>query len=46
MCMSENGIIHISMMKNWASHILFFYKRGIAIYLTALKKRAIRLAYL
>ena len=26
--MSENGTIHITMMKNWVSHILFLKKRG------------------
>ena len=35
--MSENGTIHITMMKNWVSHNLF-----LIIYLAALKKGAIR----
>ena len=26
--MIENGTIHISMMKNWVSHILFLRKKG------------------
>ena len=26
--MSEKGIINVSMMKNWASHILFLRKKG------------------
>ena len=36
--MSENVIIHISMMKNWVSHIFFLRKRGLVVYLAALKK--------
>ena len=40
--MSENGTIHITMMKNWVSHILFLRKRGLIVNLAALKKRAIR----
>ena len=35
--MSENWTIHITMMKNVISHILFLRKRGLIIYLTALK---------
>ena len=43
--MSENGNIHITMMKNWVSHIFFFFrKRGLIVYLAALKKEAIRAA--
>ena len=37
-----NGGIHISMMKNWASHVCFIGKRGLIIYLAAMKKGAIR----
>ena len=40
--MSENGTIHITMMKNWISHILFLRKRGLIVYLAALKKGVIR----
>ena len=43
--MSENGTIHISMMKNWVSHILILRKRGFIVYLAALKKGAIRAAH-
>ena len=43
--MSEKGIIHVSMMKNWASHIFFLEKREFILYLTALKKGAIRHAH-
>ena len=44
--MSENGTIHISMMKNWVSHVLFHRrKRGLIVYLAALKKGAIQAAY-
>ena len=35
---SENGNIHITMMKNWVSHILFLRKRGLIVYLAALKR--------
>ena len=28
MSMSENRTIHITMMKNWVSHILFLRKKG------------------
>ena len=42
---SENGTIHITMMKNWASHIFFLRKRGFIVYLAALKKGAIRAAH-
>ena len=38
--MSENGTIHISMMKNWVSYILFLGNGGLIIYLPALKKGA------
>ena len=40
--MSKNGTIHITLMKNWVSHILFLRKRGLIVYLAALKKGAIR----
>ena len=30
--LSEKGIIHISIMKNWASHILFLRKGGLTVY--------------
>ena len=43
--MSENGTIHIKMMKNWVSHILFLRKRGLIVYLAALKEGAIRAAH-
>ena len=43
--MSENGTFHITMMKNWVSHILFLRKRGHIVYLAALKKDAIRAAH-
>ena len=36
--MSEKGIIHISMMNNWASHILFLRKRVLIVHLAALIK--------
>ena len=36
--MSENGTIHVTMMKNWVSHILFLRKKGLIVYLAALKK--------
>ena len=39
--MSENGIIHITMMKNWVSLILFLRKRGLIVHLAALKKGAL-----
>ena len=42
--MSENGTIHISMIENWVSHILFLSQMGL-IYLAALKKVAIRAAH-
>ena len=35
---SENSTIHVTMMKNWLSHILFFRKRGLIVYLAALKR--------
>ena len=38
----ENGTIHIAMMKNLVSHILFLRKRGLIVYLAELKKGAIR----
>ena len=41
----KKGIIHISMMKNWASHILFLKKGGLTVYLAALKRGAFRLAH-
>ena len=34
--MSENGTIHITMMKNWVSNIRFLRKRGLIVYLAAL----------
>ena len=40
--MSEDGTIHMTMMKNWVHHILFLRKRGLIVYLAALKKGAIR----
>ena len=40
--MSENGNIHITMMKNGVSHILFLRKRWLIVNLAALKKGAIR----
>ena len=43
--MSENGTIHITMMKKWVTHILFLRKRGFIVYLAALKKGAIRHAH-
>ena len=43
--MSENGNIHITMMKNWVSHIPFLRKRGLIVYLAELKKGAIRAAH-
>ena len=39
--MSENRTIHISMMKNWVSHLLFLRKRGLIISLAALKRGVI-----
>ena len=42
--MSENETIHITMMKNWVSQILFLRKRQLIVYLAALKKGAIRAA--
>ena len=36
--MSENGTIYITMMKKWVSYILFLRKRGLIIYLAALKR--------
>ena len=41
----ENGTIHITMTKNWVSHILFLRKRGLIVYLAALKRGAIRAAH-
>ena len=38
----ENGTIHITVMKNLVSHILFPRKRVCVVYLAALKKGAIR----
>ena len=38
------GTIHITMMKNWVSHKLFLRKRGLIVYLAALKKGVIRIA--
>ena len=38
--MSENGTIHITMVKNWVSYILFSLKRGRIVYLAAVKKVA------
>ena len=43
--MSENETILISMMKNWVSHIHFLKKRGLIVYLAALKKDAIWAAH-
>ena len=43
--MSEYWIIHITMTKNWVSHILFLRKRGLIVYLAALKKGPIRAAH-
>ena len=40
--MSESGAFHIPIKKKWVSHILFVEKRGLIIYLAALKKGAIR----
>ena len=37
--------IHIPMMENWVSHILFLRKRGPIVYLAAMKKGAIRPAH-
>ena len=37
----KNGTIHILMMNNWVSHILFLRKRGLIVYLAALKNAAI-----
>ena len=37
--------IHLTMMKNWVSHILFPRKRGLIVYLAALKKGAIHAAH-
>ena len=37
--------LHITMMKNWVSHILFIRKRGHIVNLAALKKGAIRAAH-
>ena len=45
MIFSENGTIHITMMKNWVSPILFLRKRGLILYLAALKKGAIQVAH-
>ena len=39
--MSENGTIHISMMKHWVSRILLLRKRALIVYLAALKKGAV-----
>ena len=39
---TENGTIHITMMKNLVRHILFLRKRVCVVYLAALKKGAIR----
>ena len=33
----RKGTIHITMMKNWVSHILFLRKRGFIVYLAVLK---------
>ena len=41
----ENGTIHTTMMKNWVSHVLFIRKRGLMVYLAALKKGAIHTAH-
>ena len=41
----KNGAFHIGIQKNRAIHILFVEKRGPIIYLTALKKWAIRHAH-
>ena len=41
----ENGIIHISLMKNWVGHYFFSEKRGLIVYLAVLKKGAIRAAH-
>ena len=41
----KNGIIHISMMKNWVSHAFFLRKTGLTVYLGALKKGSIRHAH-
>ena len=40
----KTGNSHITMMKNWVSHILFLRKGGggLIVYLAALKKGAIR----
>ena len=46
--MSENGTIHITMVKTWVSHILFLRilrKRRLIVYLAALKMGVIRAAH-
>ena len=43
--MSENGTIHITMIKNLVSHMFFLRKRGLIVYLAALKTGAIRSAH-
>ena len=41
--MSENGTIHITMMKNWVCHILFLNKKGAYRLPDSAKKGAIGL---
>ena len=43
--MSENRTILITMIKKWVRRILLLSKRGLIIYLAALKKGAIRAAH-
>ena len=41
----KSGAFYIQIKKNWISHIFFVEKRGLIIYLAALKKGAIRHAH-
>ena len=45
MSMSENETIYITIMKNWVSHILCLRKKGLILYLAALKRGAIWAAH-
>ena len=41
----KNGALHIPIKKKWVSHIQFPWKKGLIVYLAALKKGAIRAAH-
>ena len=41
----KNGTLHITIKKKWVSHIQFPWKKGLIVYLAALKKGAIRAAH-